>query len=88
VPADVGVCTDLVVRAYRAVGVDLQQRVHEDMTRAFGAYPKQWGLGAPDSNIDHRRVPNLQTYFGRRGTEVEDMLFEYPITGHYRYRGE
>jgi uncharacterized protein YijF (DUF1287 family) len=140
VPADVGVCTDVVIRAYRAVGVDLQQRVHEDMGRAFHAYPKLWGLPAPDPNIDHRRVPNLQAYFRRRGTAVavtrdprdyrvgdlvtwmlpgnlphiglvvaepgagaegptivhnigngperEDMLFRFPITGHYRYRGE
>jgi uncharacterized protein YijF (DUF1287 family) len=140
VPADVGVCTDVVIRAYRAVGVDLQQRVHEDMRAAFSAYPKAWGLSRPDPNIDHRRVPNLQRYFIRRGTarprspnpadyqpgdlvtwmlpgnlphigvvsdrrspdgrrplivhnigrgpQVEDMLFAYPITGHYRYRGE
>jgi uncharacterized protein len=140
VPADVGVCTDVIVRAYRAVGVDLQQRVHEDMRAAFAAYPKAWGLSRPDANIDHRRVPNLQTYFARRGVrrprstdpagfapgdvvtwmlpgnlphtglvidrrssdgrrplivhnigrgpEIEDMLFAFPITGHYRYRGE
>lgn len=140
VPSSIGVCTDLVIRAYRAVGVDLQQRVHEDMKRAFAAYPRTWGLARPDSNIDHRRVPNLQTYFRRRGAElartrdsepyltgdlvtwmlpgnlphiglvtdrrstdgrrplivhnigrgpeVEDMLSRFPITGHYRYRGE
>ncbi len=140
VPADLGVCTDVVIRAYRLVGVDLQQRVHEDMKSAFSAYPKLWGLSRPDANIDHRRVPNLQTYFRRRGVEVpvtkdpqtyargdlvtwrlpgnlphigivtdrrshdgqrplivhnigagpqvEDMLFRFPITGHYRYRGE
>jgi len=140
VPADVGVCTDVVIRAYRAVGVDLQQRVHEDMTRAFGSYPQSWGLSRPDANIDHRRVPNLQAYFRRRGVDVaatqepedyvagdlvtwmlpgnlphiglvtdkrsretgrplivhnigngpelEDMLLQFPITGHYRYRGE
>jgi uncharacterized protein len=140
VPAHIGVCTDLVVRAYRAVGVDLQVRVHEDMTAAFGAYPRAWGLSRPDSNIDHRRVPNLQTYFRRRGAalristdasdyaagdlvtwmlpgnvphiglvtdqrsadgqrplmahnigrgpEIEDMLFAFPVTGHYRYGGE
>ena len=139
-PADVGVCTDVVIRAYRAAGVDLQQRVHEDMTQAFGAYPKTWGLQRPDANIDHRRVPNLQAYFRRRGVqavvtsnprdyaagdlvtwtlpgnlphiglvsdrlsgdgerplivhnigngpEIEDMLFAFTITGHYRYRGE
>jgi uncharacterized protein YijF (DUF1287 family) len=141
VPADTGVCTDVVIRAWRAVGVDLQQRVHEDMRAAFAAYPTAWGLTRPDPNIDHRRVPNLQTYFARRGVsraiahddasgyaagdlvtwmlpgnlphigvvidrrsadgrrplivhnigrgpEVEDMLFAYRITGHYRYRGE
>jgi uncharacterized protein YijF (DUF1287 family) len=140
VPAGVGVCTDVVIRAYRAVGIDLQQRVHEDMTRAFDAYPRAWGLPRPDANIDHRRVPNLQTYFRRRGTlapatgdaadyaagdlvtwmlpgnlphigivtdkltadgrrplvvhnigngpQLEDVLFEFPVTGHYRYRGE
>lgn len=140
VPADVGVCTDVIIRAYRAVGIDLQERVHEDMKRAFAAYPQLWGLSRPDSNIDHRRVPNLQFYFRRRGSELrvsptpgdylpgdlvtwilpgklphiglvtnkrssdglrplivhnlgngpklEDMLFRFPITGHYRYCGE
>ena len=140
VPAHIGVCTDLIVRAYRAVGVDLQVRVHEDMAAAFAAYPRAWGLSRPDSNIDHRRVPNLQTYFRRRGAargvstnasdyaagdlvtwmlpgnvphiglvtdqrsadgqrplmahnigrgpEIEDMLFAFPVTGHYRYGGE
>ena len=137
VPESIGVCTDVVIRAYRRVGVDLQVKVHEDMTRAFRAYPQLWRLSRPDPNIDHRRVPNLQTFFrrvgaeqpisrdrgayragdlvtwmlprnlphigivtGRRsssgtplvahniggGPEVEDMLFTYPITGHYRYR--
>ena len=139
VPPDIGVCTDVVIRAYRAVGIDLQQRVHEDMRGEFAAYPKTWGLKRPDPNIDHRRVPNLQAFFRRRGAalavsrdpggyaagdlvtwmlpgnlphigivtdrksgdgarpliahnigrgpEVEDMLFAFPITGHYRYRG-
>ena len=137
VPETIGVCTDVVIRAYRRVGVDLQVKVHEDMTRAFRAYPQLWRLSRPDPNIDHRRVPNLQTFFRRagaeqpisrepgvyragdlvtwmlprnlphigivtgrrsssgtplvahnigRGPEVEDMLFTYPITGHYRYR--
>lgn len=137
VPADQGVCTDVVIRAYRAIGVDLQQLVHEDMAADFSAYPNNWGLSRPDSNIDHRRVPNLQTFFVRagaaleatsaaedylpgdlvtwvvpphlphigivvdarsddgqrplivhnigRGPEMEDMLFRFPITGHYRY---
>jgi len=136
VPETIGVCTDVVIRAYRKVGVDLQVQVHEDMTRAFASYPRQWGMAAPDRNIDHRRVPNLQTFFRRagaalpvsreagsyhagdlvtwmlpgnlphigmvtaeksstgtplivhnigRGPEVEDALFKYTITGHYRY---
>ncbi len=136
VPANVGVCTDVIIRAYRAVGVDLQVTVHEDMRRAFRSYPQRWGMARPDPNIDHRRVPNLQTLFERsgavlpasrdvrayragdvvtwmlpgnlphiglvtaqqsragtplvvhnigRGPQVEDMLFAYPITGHYRY---
>jgi uncharacterized protein YijF (DUF1287 family) len=137
VPSTIGVCTDVIIRAYRAIGIDLQQRVHEDMRAAFSTYPKLWGLKKPDSNIDHRRVPNLQTYFKRQraalavtrdaqqykpgdlvtwmlpgnlphigmvtnqhtpdgkrplivhnigqGPRVEDMLFAYPITGHYRF---
>ncbi len=66
-PADRGVCTDVLIRAFRAVGVDLQVLVHEDMTRAFSAYPQAWGLKGPDPNIDHRRVPNLMTLFRRKG---------------------
>ncbi len=139
VPADIGVCTDVVVRVYRALGTDLQQLVHLDMVEHFSAYPSRriWGLRRPDTNIDHRRVPNLQTFFSRHGVElepsadvdnykpgdivtwmlpgnlphigividkfdartrhplivhnigggpvVEDSLFSYPITGHYRY---
>jgi uncharacterized protein len=65
VPLDRGVCSDVVVRAFRKAGVDLQKEVHEDMRRSFSAYPKQWGARRPDSNIDHRRVPNLMTYFKR-----------------------
>ncbi len=135
-PEAIGVCTDVVIRAYRRVGVDLQVKVHEDMRRTFRSYPQLWGMSRPDPNIDHRRVPNLQTYFHRvgaelpvsrdpgayragdlvtwmlprnlphvgvvtgerppsgtplvvhnigRGPEVEDILFRYPITGHYRY---
>ncbi|MAE93316.1 MAG: DUF1287 domain-containing protein [Deltaproteobacteria bacterium] len=139
VPDHIGVCTDVVVRSYRAVGVDLQKAVHEDMSRDFGAYPQNWGLSRPDPNIDHRRVPNLQAFFSRWGTVVAisrdpddyrpgdlvtwmlpgnlphigivadersegsgrplvvhnigagptlaDVLFDYPITGHYRYSG-
>jgi uncharacterized protein YijF (DUF1287 family) len=135
VPLDRGVCTDVVVRAYRGIGIDLQARVHEDMLAAWKAYPKIWGLKTPDANIDHRRVQNLATFFGRHGqtlatgddprgyhggdivtwdvdglahigivaerrtrdgvpfvihnigagVQVEDMLFAYPITGHYRW---
>ena len=69
VPKDIGVCSDVVVRAYRVLGIDLQRRVHEDMARNFAAYPKQWGLRAPDPNIDHRRVPNLQAFLRRRGAQ-------------------
>lgn len=136
VPADTGVCTDEVVRSYRALGFDLQKLVHEDMKENFSAYPKLWGLSKPDSNIDHRRVPNLQTFFKRRGAtlpvttnpadylpgdlitctvpphlphiavvvpapdggtrpwvvhnigrgpKLEDRLFEFSLTGHYRW---
>jgi hypothetical protein len=70
VPAGIGVCTDLIVRAYRKVGVDLQVRVHEDMREAFASYPRMWGLSRPDPSIDHRRVPNLQTYLRRRGAHL------------------
>ena len=137
VPLERGVCTDVIVRAFRKVGVDLQKEVHEDMKGSFAAYPTKWGLKRPDSNIDHRRVPNLRTYFGRkgravkitdnpadylpgdvvtwdlgggydhigmvtylwsddsqrylivhnigRGAKVENVLFAWRITGHYRY---
>ena len=139
VPRNLGVCADVIVRAYRAIGIDLQQRVHEDMKAHFAAYPKLWGLKHADANIDHRRVPNLRTFFKRHGTVLkvtqnphdyrpgdlvtwnlrqrgslphigivtdkkslfgpnplvmhnigggqvlQDMLFDYEITGHYRY---
>ena len=141
VPSDTGVCTDEIIRAYRATGVDLQKEVHEDMVRNFSAYPNQrrWGLDHPDSNIDHRRVPNLMIFFQRNGEslpltnrapdyapgdlvtwdlgggvphigivvdqkarwtdrymvvhnigagpKMEDVLFDWKITGHYRYFG-
>jgi uncharacterized protein len=140
VPEDTGVCTDEIIRAYRAVGIDLQREVHEDMLRDFGAYPSKlfWGLAHPDSNVDHRRVPNLTTFFSRKGEalpittraedyaagdlvtwdlggnvphigividrigtgetrmvvhnigygpKMEDVLFRWKITGHYRYFG-
>lgn len=130
-----GVCTDVVIRALRQQGLDLQEAVHRDMRAHFALYPKHWGLSRPDSNIDHRRVPNLMTWFKRqgwsqpvsreasayrtgdivtwdlgrglthigivsdrqspagvplilhnigRGTQEEDILFAYAITGHYR----
>ncbi|MET1076457.1 MAG: DUF1287 domain-containing protein [Pseudomonas sp.] len=135
VPKLFGVCTDVVIRALRLQGLDLQQAVHLDMREHFAAYPKQWGLRKPDANIDHRRVPNLMTYFSRRGWALQpsqspeayragdivtwdlgrgvthigilsdrqtvvgvplvlhnigfgarenDILFNYPILGHYR----
>jgi hypothetical protein len=68
VPAEKGVCTDVVIRAYRKLGKDLQQLVHEDMQAHFNLYPKRWGLKKTDSNIDHRRVPNLMVFFERFGT--------------------
>jgi uncharacterized protein len=137
VPADTGVCTDEIVRIYRAVGIDLQKEVHEDMIRNFNLYPHKW-LTHPDPNIDHRRVPNLMTFFVRkgqtlpsttrsadysagdivawdlgggithiglvvsqrgptghymvvhnigRGPQMEDVLFDWKIIGHYRYYG-
>lgn len=67
VPADRGVCTDVIIRAYRILGTDLQKEVHEDMAANFKLYPKNWGLQRPDKNIDHRRVPNLMTFFSRHG---------------------
>jgi uncharacterized protein YijF (DUF1287 family) len=71
VAADRGVCTDVVIRAYRtAFGLDLQKRVHEDMVADFSAYPREWGMKAPDANIDHRRVPNLASYFRRKGAAL------------------
>lgn len=138
VPANKGVCTDVIIRAYRKLGIDLQKEVHEDMKKHFELYPKNWGLKRTDTNIDHRRVPNLMTYFSRfgsvlkkstnakdyqpgdivtwnlgggighigivinkksedgrrylvvhnigRGQEISDCLFQFVITGHYRYK--
>jgi len=68
VPTDKGVCTDVIIRAYRKIGIDLQQLVHEDMIANFSKYPKKWGLKKTDKNIDHRRVYNLMVFFGRFGT--------------------
>ncbi|MCX7554320.1 DUF1287 domain-containing protein [Marinicella sp. S1101] len=70
VAANKGVCTDVIIRSYRALGIDLQQLVHEDMDKHFGLYPKIWGLNKPDSNIDHRRVPNLEVFFKRFGVAL------------------
>lgn len=67
IPTDKGVCTDVVIRAYRLVGIDLQKEVHEDMVKHFEDYPSIWGLSQPDKNIDHRRVPNLMTFFSKFG---------------------
>ena len=72
VPKDRGVCTDVVIRAYRKLGIDLQKEVHEDMKKNFPIYPKKWGLKKPDTNIGH-------------GQEIEDCLFSWEITGHYSY---
>jgi uncharacterized protein len=137
VPSGKGVCTDVVIRAYRKLGIDLQQLVHEDMKANFDVYPKRWGMRKTDTNIDHRRVPNLMTFFARKGTslskttkpsdyqpgdivtwnignglthigivsdrlssvperhlvvhnigngqELADCLFQFSITGHYRF---
>jgi len=139
VPANIGVCTDVLIRSYREVGVDLQKEVHEDIVANFDSYPSKriWGLSRPDTNIDHRRVPNLQVFFKRNGQELpitknasdykageiitwmlpgniphigivtdrmsadnerplmahnigsgpklEDVLFDFEITGHYKY---
>ena len=137
VPSNVGVCSDVIIRAYRKLGIDLQKEVHVDMEKNFDKYPKLWGLTKTDKNIDHRRVPNLQTFFKRKGNEItitdeskdyqpgdivtwdlgngishigiivnrlsndkerylivhnigngqvlEDCLFKFTITGHYRF---
>ncbi|MFZ5435305.1 MAG: DUF1287 domain-containing protein [Bacillota bacterium] len=71
VPSDVGACTDVVIRALRNAGYDLQELVHKDMKANFNRYPQNWGLSAPDPNIDHRRIPNLIAFFRRHGTEVQ-----------------
>jgi uncharacterized protein len=135
VPIDRGVCTDVVIRAYRGIGVDLQSLVNRDMREHFSAYPRLWAAARPDPNIDHRRVPNLAVFFARHGerlavtadardyragdvvtwrlpsglvhiglvsdrqrdgrplivhnigagAQLEDVLFAFAITGHYRY---
>jgi len=137
VPLDTGVCADVVVRAFRKAGIDLQKELHQDMKKNFAKYPQKWGARRPDTNIDHRRVPNLMTWFDRQGkarpvtkdakdylpgdvvawqldnglphigmvskikvgeteryavvhniglgARIEDALFVWKITGHYRY---
>jgi len=74
VPPHTGVCCDVVVRAIRKVGTDLQKEVHEDMKTNFSAYPQKWGLTKADANIDHRRVPNLMRYFERHQVALGDKL--------------
>jgi len=76
VPANIGVCTDVIIRSYRQLGIDLQKLVHEDMQANFRAYPSKriWGLTKPDKNIDHRRVPNLQVYFERHAQVLTKSL--------------
>lgn len=72
VPPKTGVCTDVIIRAYRKLNIDLQKEVHEDMVAHFNKYPnlKKWGLKTTDKNIDHRRVPNLEVFFGRKGKKL------------------
>ena len=70
VPKGQGVCTDVIIRTYRKLGIDLQKEVHEDMKFNFSRYPKTWGLTKTDTNIDHRRVPNLETFFSRKGQKL------------------
>ncbi|MFT3687364.1 MAG: DUF1287 domain-containing protein [Phycisphaerales bacterium] len=81
VPARTGVCTDVVIRAYRKLGIDLQKEVHEDMEKHFSLYPnlKKWGMKTTDTNIDHRRVPNLEVFFERKGEKltVTDKAEDY-----------
>ena len=79
VPSDRGVCTDVVIRAYRKLGIDLQKEVHEDMKSNFSAYPKNWGLKTTDKNIDHRRVPNLMKFFERHNAKlaISDKADDY-----------
>lgn len=76
VPMHKGVCTDAIIRALRTQGLDLQALIHVDMKQNFAVYPKKWGLTAADANIDHRRVPNIQTYFKRQGYELDNAKFE------------
>jgi len=76
IPDNVGICTDVVIRSFRSVGIDFQRLGHEDMQSHFSAYPNFWGLHKPDPNIDHRRVPNLQVFLTRNGTVLPVTLDE------------
>lgn len=77
VPSKTGVCADVIVRAFRQVGLDLQKELHEDMKLSFAKYPKKWGTKSPDTNIDHRRVPNLMTWFDRKGKTIPLSSTDY-----------
>ncbi len=81
VPADKGVCTDVIIRAYRKLGMDLQKKIHEDMKANFSKYPKKWGMKSTDKNIDHRRVPNQATFFSRFGSvkKISDKAEDYIV---------
>lgn len=72
IPKNKGVCTDVIIRTYRKLGIDLQKEVHEDMVANFPEYPnlKKWGMTKTDTNIDHRRVPNLEVFFERKGEKL------------------
>jgi uncharacterized protein len=76
VPANTGVCSDVVIRAYRKLGIDLQKEVHEDMKANFSNYPTKWSLKKTDTNIDHRRVPNLEVFFTRKGEKL--LVSDHP----------
>ncbi len=81
VPTDKGVCTDVIIRAYRKLGMDLQKKIHEDMKANFSKYPKKWGMKSTDKNIDHRRVPNQATFFSRFGSvkKISDKAEDYIV---------
>lgn len=81
IPADKGVCTDVIIRAYRKLGIDLQKKIHEDMKANFSKYPKKWGMKSTDKNIDHRRVPNQATFFSRFGSvkKISDKAEDYVV---------
>ena len=81
VPANKGVCTDVIIRAYRKLGIDLQKKIHEDMKANFSKYPKKWGMKSTDNNIDHRRVPNQATFFSRFGSvkKISDKAEDYIV---------